>query len=66
MSDEHYNRYKNLFNPDLYNPEEWAYMAKAAGVKYMVFTTKHHDGFCMWDSKYTDYKITNTPYKRIS
>lgn len=45
MSDEHYNRYKNLFNPDLYNPEEWAYMAKAAGVKYMVFTTKHHDGF---------------------
>lgn len=64
MSDEHYNRYKNLFNPDLYNPEEWAYMAKAAGVKYMVFTTKHHDGFCMWDSKYTDYKITNTPYKK--
>ena len=64
MSDEHYNRYKNLFNPDLYNPEEWAYMAKAAGVKYMVFTTKHHDGCCMWDSKYTDYKITNTPYKK--
>ena len=64
MSDEHYNRYKNLFNPDLYNPEEWAYMAKAAGVKYMVFTTKHHDGFCMWDTKETDYKITSSecPY----
>jgi len=50
------------FNPVDYDPAEWAALAKAAGMKYVVFTTKHHDGFCMFDSKYTDYKITNTPY----
>ncbi len=50
------------FNPTKYNAEKWVKMAKKAGVEYICFTTKHHDGFCMWDSKYTDYKITNTPY----
>jgi alpha-L-fucosidase len=53
--------YDNLYkhwNPSLYNAEEWVQIAKAAGMKYMVFTTKHHDGFCNWDSKYTDYKST--------
>ena len=57
--------YQNLmkqFNPFDYDPAYWAELAKAAGMKYVVFTTKHHDGFCMFDSKYTDYKITNTPY----
>jgi alpha-L-fucosidase len=48
----------------MYDPKEWAKLAKAAGMKYAVFTTKHHDGFCMFDSKYTDYKCTNTPAGR--
>jgi alpha-L-fucosidase len=39
-------------------------MAKEAGMKYFVITVKHHEGFCNWDSKFTDYKITNTPFKR--
>lgn len=54
--------YENLittFNPVDFAPEKWAKAAKDAGMKYMVFTTKHHDGFCMFDSKYTDYKITS-------
>jgi alpha-L-fucosidase len=54
-------RYENLgktFNPTKFDPERWARAAKNAGMKYVVFTTKHHDGFCMFDTKYTDYKIT--------
>jgi alpha-L-fucosidase len=62
ITDEDYQKYFDLFNPDLYNPTEWARMAKRAGMKYFVVTTKHHEGFCLWDSKYTDYKVTNTPY----
>lgn len=50
------------FNPQDFNPDEWAEMAWNAGMRYVVFTTKHHDGFCMFDSKYTDYKVTNTPF----
>lgn len=46
------------FNPIRFNPEEWADLAADCGFKYLIFTTKHHDGFCMWDSKYSDYKIT--------
>jgi alpha-L-fucosidase len=61
MTNEQYQKYFELFNPDLYNPKEWAKMAKAAGMKYVVLTAKHHEGFCLWDSKYTDYKATNTP-----
>jgi alpha-L-fucosidase len=52
------------FNPVNYNAEDWVLLAKAAGMKYMVFTSKHHDGFCNWDTKYTDYNIMNTPFKR--
>ncbi|MEA3479851.1 MAG: alpha-L-fucosidase [Bacteroidota bacterium] len=62
MTNEEYQKYFDLFNPDLYNPREWAKMAKNAGMKYAVITTKHHEGFCLFDSKYTDYKATNTPY----
>ncbi len=62
MTDEQYQKYFELFDPDLYNPKEWAALAKAAGMKYVVLTAKHHEGFCLWDSKYTDYKSTNTPY----
>ena len=61
MTDEQYRKYFELFDPDLYDPREWAKMAKAAGMKYVVLTAKHHEGFCLWDSKYTDYKATNTP-----
>lgn len=46
------------FNPLRFEPEKWADLAKEAGMKYLLFTTKHHDGFCMWDSKYSDYKTT--------
>lgn len=50
------------FNPTLYNPRQWARTAREAGMKYAVLTAKHHEGFCLWDSAYTDYKATNTPY----
>ena len=52
-----------LFNPIQFNPAQWADIMYDAGCKYLIFTTKHHDGFCMYDTKLTDYKITNTPYK---
>lgn len=47
------------FNPIKFNPKQWAKMAKECGFKYLLFTTKHHDGFCMFDSQYTDYKVTS-------
>jgi alpha-L-fucosidase len=62
IPDEEYQMYFDRFDPDLYNPREWAAKAKEAGMKYVVITTKHHDGFCLWDSKVTDYKVTHTPY----
>lgn len=52
------------FNPVNFNADEWVSIAKAAGMKYIVFTSKHHDGFCNWDTKYTDYNIMNSPFKR--
>jgi alpha-L-fucosidase len=54
-----YEGLKTTFNPVDFNPDKWAKAAKDAGMKYVVFTTKHHDGFCMFDSKFTDYKITD-------
>lgn len=51
------------FNPTDFEPSQWAKFMKEAGFKYLIFTTKHHDGFCMFDTKFTDYKITNGPYK---
>ena len=60
ISEEKYDKYFKYFDPDMYDPKEWARQAKAAGMKYVVLTTKHHEGFCMFDSKYTDYKCTNT------
>lgn len=59
--------YDNLylqFNPVNFNAREWAATAKSAGAKYLVFTAKHHDGFAMFDSKLTDYKITRSPFAR--
>jgi len=57
-----YEKYVQQFNPIYFDPAEWADLAWNAGMRYVVFTTKHHDGFCMFDSKYTDFKVTNTPY----
>ncbi len=57
---EDYQVYFDEFNPVNYNPKEWAKLAKEAGMKYAVLTAKHHDGFCLFDSKLTDYKSTNT------
>ena len=62
ISEEDYDRYFELFNPDMFDPKEWARQAKKAGMKYAVLTTKHHEGFFLFVSKYTDYKVTNTPY----
>lgn len=64
---EYKQAYENLpstFNPVDFDPDKWAQAAAQAGMKYVVFTTKHHDGFCMFDTKYTDYKITDsqTPF----
>jgi alpha-L-fucosidase len=67
-SDDYVNRYFNelpaTFNPSRFNPEEIATLAKLAGMKYILFTTKHHSGFCMWDTKTTDFNIMNTPYHK--
>ncbi len=59
-----YENLQTTFNPVKFNPEKWVAAAKSAGMKYVVFTTKHHDGFCMFDTKQTDYKITSskTPF----
>ena len=59
-----YENLQTTFNPTNFNPDKWVKAAKAAGMKYVVFTTKHHDGFSMFDTKQTDYKITspNTPF----
>ena len=54
-----YTALKNTFNPIRFEPARWARAAKDAGMKYVVFTTKHHDGFCMFDTKTTDYKVTD-------
>jgi len=62
IPEEKYDRYFELFNPDMFDAKEWARWAKKAGMKYAILTTKHHEGFCLFDSQYTDYKVTNTPY----
>ncbi len=59
-----YRKLMNEFNPVKYDPDEWVRLAKDAGMEYICFTTKHHDGFCMFDTKYTDFNIMNTPYHR--
>ena len=55
-----YAKLKTTFNPTKFDPGKWAEAAKYAGMKYVIFTTKHHDGFCMFDTKQTDYRITDT------
>jgi len=67
-SDEYLDRFVNdlpkSFYPDKFDPDQWARLAKLAGMKYVVFTTKHHSGFCMYDTKTTDFNVMNTPYGR--
>ena len=67
-SNDYTNRFINdlpkTFDPIDFDPYKIAKQAKLAGMKYVVFTTKHHSGFCMWDTKTTDFNITNTPYKK--
>lgn len=58
------SKYFPRFNPDLFDAKEWASAAKKAGMRYVVLTAKHHEGFCMWDTDTTDYKITKTPFGR--
>ncbi len=67
-SDDYLYRFINelpkTFNPKKFDPDEWAVLAKLAGMKYIVFTAKHHSGFCMWNTKTTKFGIMNTPFKR--
>ncbi len=61
LTDAAYQKYFEQFDPTHFDPAAWARSAREAGMKYFVITTKHHEGFCLWDSKFTDYKSTNTP-----
>lgn len=67
-SDDYLERYirdlPKFFNPQEDCPEEWARLAKLAGFQYMVLTVKHHNGFCLWPTKTTDFSIANTPYRK--
>ena len=62
ITEAEYRELPKRFNPTKFDPHAFVDLARAAGQQYMVFTTKHHDGFCMFDTSFTDYKITNTPY----
>ncbi len=59
---EEYIKQAKVFNPTAFDIDKWMEFIKENGMQYICFTTKHHDGFCMWDTKYTDYNIMNTPY----
>ncbi len=61
---EEYDKLYLRFNPTEFNADAWMKVAREAGMKYVVFTTKHHDGFCMWDTKQTDYNIMHSPFGR--
>jgi alpha-L-fucosidase len=64
LTDAHYQRYFERFDPDLYDPAHWARLAREAGMRYAVLTTKHHEGFCLFQSQLTDYQAVNTPAGR--
>ena len=59
-----YDTFVDQFNPVRFDADKWVRMAKRAGMKYIVITSKHHDGFCLWDSKQTDYDVMSTPFRR--
>ena len=62
MKRKDYEPLMNRFNPVQFDPDAWLDVAQEAGMEFICFTSKHHDGFCMWDTKQTDYNIMNTPY----
>ena len=64
ISVNNYTRLKDFFNPIEFNAAEWVSMAKNAGMKYITLITRHHDGFSMWDTKFSDFNIMNTPYHK--
>ena len=64
MPRKEYEPLLHEFNPTKFNPDEWLGLAKSVGMEFVTITTKHHDGFCLFDSKFTEFKITNTPYGR--
>ena len=59
-----YVKFAEQWNPKKFNPEEWLDLMEEAGMKYITITTKHHDGFCLWDTKQTKFNTMNTPYKK--
>ncbi|MBB5020066.1 alpha-L-fucosidase [Chitinivorax tropicus] len=59
-----YSRLQDFFNPTEFNAAEWVGLAKKSGMKYITFVARHHDGFSLWDTKYSDFNIMNTPYKK--
>ncbi|MHC4406089.1 MAG: alpha-L-fucosidase, partial [Planctomycetota bacterium] len=61
---EEYDQLYREFNPAKFDADQWVRIAKEAGMKYLVITSKHHDGFCLWDSKLTDYDMMSTPFQR--
>ena len=61
---EEYDKFVGEFNPVKFDAEQWVRTAKDAGMKYIVITSKHHDGFCLFDSRYTDFDVVSTPFKR--
>lgn len=61
---DEYEKLARRFNPRKFNAEEWVELAESAGARYITVTAKHHDGFCLFDSQLTDFKITNTPFRR--
>lgn len=61
---QNYTRLKDFFNPIEFNAAEWVSIAKHAGMKYITLVTRHHDGFSLWDTRYSDFNIMNTPYKK--
>ena len=64
MPEEEYLPYFQGFDPKAFDPKAWAALARKAGMRYAVLTAKHHDGFCLFDSRFTDFKSTNTPFGR--
>ena len=61
---KNYTRLMDFFNPIDFDAAEWVRLAKAAGMQYMTLITRHHDGFSLWDTKYSDFNIMNSPYKK--
>ena len=62
VSKEEYDKYIPRFTAENFDPAQWVDYAVKSGMEYIAFTAKHHDGFCMWDTKYTDYNVMNTPF----